>query len=76
MTLLQRRTTCTVHDGEGGRCGIVDQCTHVVTEAADGRILHEHDVCRKHRIQMRLPEWDVTISAGGEMRRFEAQQPE
>lgn len=68
--MLQRQATCTVHD-HGGRCGRVDQCTHVVTEGVDGTILHEHDVCGRCRKQMSLPEWDVTISPAGEMRRFE-----
>lgn len=71
MGLLQRRVPCTVHDGHGGRCGAVDQCTHVVTEGAGGVVLHEHDVCGRHRKEMRLPEWDVTIGPGGEMRRFD-----
>ena len=71
MGILQRNVACTVHDGHGGRCGLVDQCTHVVTESVDGRLLHEHDVCAHHRLEMRLPEWDCTISASGEVRRFE-----
>lgn len=72
MSLLQRKVPCTVHDGRGGRCGVVDQCTHVVTESSDGRVLHEHDVCGRHRKQMSLPEWDCTLLAGGEVRRFDA----
>lgn len=71
MGLLQRKAVCTVHDGHGGTCGLEDQCTHVVTESSDGRILHEHDVCGRHRKEMNLPEWDVTITAEGELRRFD-----
>lgn len=68
MGLLQRKTRCTVHDGHGGTCGRKDQCTHVVTENAAGP-LHEHDVCPDHRKLLDLPEWDVTISPEGVVRR-------
>lgn len=70
MSLLQHQATCTVHDGHGGRCGREDQCTTVVTVDSQGRELHRHDVCSRCRKVMALPEHDVTLQAGGEVRRF------
>ena len=70
MGLLQERRACTVHDGQGGRCGTVDQCTHVLTRGGDGEVLHEHWVCSAHRRQMDLPEHAVVITPEGEARLF------
>lgn len=70
MSLLQQRRECTVHDGQGGRCGRLDQCTHVVTVNAAGEVLHEHWVCSTCRARMGLPEHSVTLGpSGAEVRR-------
>lgn len=68
MAILQHQAACTVHNGEGGTCGVEDQCTTVRTLRADGQILHQHDVCRRHRTEMGLPEWDVDLTVDGEQR--------
>lgn len=70
MAIIQHRATCTVHDGKGGRCGRVDQCTTVVTVDRQGRVLHTHDVCGRCRKVMSLPEHDVTLGPGGDEQRL------
>lgn len=59
-------TKCTVHDGDGGRCGVTDVCALVRTydrdpTIDDAELLHEHRVCFDHRQQMGLPEQDVAL---------------
>lgn len=62
-------TQCTVHNGNGGRCGRTDVCALVKTYVADAYgqavLLHEHRVCFDHRRQMGLPEQDVAILPDG-----------
>lgn len=63
--ILQRKTRCTIHDGEGGTCRRKDWCTRVVTQNLAGKDLHDHQVCKRHRLELDLPEHDVLINPLG-----------
>lgn len=68
MSLLQRKTRCTAHDGNGNTCRRKDHCTRVVTQNLAGQIVTDHQICKRHRLEMDLPEHDVVLTPHGAYR--------